>query len=79
MPHHAVTRIVTLSGGGLRAPQDRPKLPDRLIHTLLRLLSGYVLAHAEGHLASLQDSGLYWTVVRGIGRASCRERVCWIV
>ncbi|MCA0294810.1 MAG: SDR family oxidoreductase [Actinobacteria bacterium] len=65
MQRHGVHRLVTLSGGGLRAPQDQPKLPDRIIRTLLRLLSGHVLADAEGHLAVLQSSGLDWTVVRG--------------
>lgn len=65
MQKHGVRRLVTLSGGGLRAPQDRPKIPDRIIRTLLRVLSGHVLADAEGHLAVLRESGLDWTVVRG--------------
>ncbi len=65
MQKHGVTRLVTLSGGGLRAPLDRPKPPDRIIRAALRLLSGHVLADAEGHLAVLQSSGLDWTVVRG--------------
>ncbi|MCW5952752.1 MAG: SDR family oxidoreductase [Propionibacteriaceae bacterium] len=65
MKKHHVSRLVTLSGGGLRAPQDRPALPDRLIRTLLRFLSGHVLADAEGHLEVLTESGLEWTVVRG--------------
>ena len=65
MQRHGVSRLVTLSGGGLRAPQDRPKLPDRLIGTALKLMAGYVLADAEGHLAVLKESGLEWTVVRG--------------
>lgn len=64
MRRHGVRRLVTLSGGGLLAPEDRPKLPDRIIRTLLRLLSGHVLADAEGHLAVLQSSGLDWTAVR---------------
>jgi putative NADH-flavin reductase len=65
MQRHQVRRLVTLSGGGLRAPQDRPKLPDRIIRTLLKVLAGHVLADAEGHLAVLEQSGLDWTVVRG--------------
>lgn len=60
-----VARIVTLSGGGLRDPQDRPKVADRVIRVLLKLLSGHVLADAEGHLEVLRASGLDWTVVRG--------------
>lgn len=65
MQRAGLTRLVTLSGGGLRAPQDRPKLPDRVIRALLRLLAGHVLADAEGHLEVLRGSGLDWTVVRG--------------
>ncbi|WP_210506344.1 NAD(P)-dependent oxidoreductase [Naasia sp. SYSU D00057] len=64
MRHSGVRRLVTLSGGGLRAPQDRPKLPDRIMRLLLKALSGHVLADAEQHLRVLQSSGLDWTVVR---------------
>ena len=60
-----VRRIVSLSGGGLRDPHDRPKLPDQIIRTLLRLMAGHVLADAEAHLEVLKASGLDWTVVRG--------------
>jgi putative NADH-flavin reductase len=58
-------RIVTLSGGGLRAEGvDQPKLPDRVIRMLLKIMARKVLADAEGHLKVLQESGLDWTVVR---------------
>jgi len=65
MHRHGVSRLITLSGGGLRAEQDRPQLADRIIRGLLRLLAGHVLADAEGHLTVLHGSGLDWTVVRG--------------
>ncbi|MBB1513868.1 NAD(P)H-binding protein [Tessaracoccus sp. MC1627] len=65
MQRHGVTRLVTLSGGGLRAEQDQPRLADRAFRGLLKLMAGHVLADAEGHLAVLQGSGLDWTVVRG--------------
>lgn len=64
MAEEGVRRLVTLSGGGLRTSQDRPKLPDRIIRTLLGLMAGHVLADAEGHLEVLHGSGLDWTVVR---------------
>lgn len=61
-----VRRIVTLSGGGLRADgYDRPGAADRVIRLLLKSLAGHVLADAEGHLKVLQESDLDWTVVRG--------------
>lgn len=65
MTKHHVSRLVTLSGGGLSAAQDRPRFADRVIRTLLKLLSGQVLADAEAHLEVLKSSGLDWTVVRG--------------
>ncbi|TDN91628.1 SDR family oxidoreductase [Microbacterium sp. BK668] len=66
MQKHGVRRIVTLSGGGLRADDhDRPKAADRVIRFLLKTLSGHVLADAENHLEVLKASGLDWTVVRG--------------
>lgn len=65
MQRHGVTRIVTLSGGGLAAPLDRPGPADRIIRFLLKTLSGHVLVDAERHLAVLASSGLDWTVVRG--------------
>jgi putative NADH-flavin reductase len=65
MRSHGIRRLVTLSGGGLRAPLDQPKLPDRVIRLLLKTLAGHVLADAEGYLEVLEASGLDWTVVRG--------------
>ncbi|UOE43424.1 NAD(P)-dependent oxidoreductase [Agromyces larvae] len=65
MQRHGVRRLVTLSGGGLRADGDRPKAADRVMRGLLKLLAGHVLADAEGHLAVLEASDLDWTVVRG--------------
>jgi len=64
MKRHGVTRIVTLSIGGLHAEQDRPKTADKVIISVLKLMRGYVLADVEGHLAVLEESGLDWTVVR---------------
>lgn len=66
MARLGIDRIVTLSGGGLRAVgKDAPKPADRVIRALLRVLAGHVLADAEAHLDVLQASGLDWTVVRG--------------
>ena len=65
MARRGVKRIVTLSGGGLAAPLDRPGPADRIIKFLLKTLAGQVLADAEQHLRVLEASGLEWTVVRG--------------
>lgn len=66
MHAHGVTRIVTLSGGGLRAEGlDKPGAADTVIQLLLKTLASHVLLDAQGHLEVLQASGLDWTVVRG--------------
>jgi putative NADH-flavin reductase len=65
MQRLGIRRIVTLSGGGLHDPHDRPKGADRIITLLLRTFAAKVLADAEGHLHVLRHSDLDWTVVRG--------------
>jgi putative NADH-flavin reductase len=82
MQKHGVTRIVTLSGGGLPAPLDRPKPADKIIRVLLRVLSGHVLADAQKHLEVLEKTDLDWTVVRGPRLTEApgagRYRVGWV-
>lgn len=66
MKRAGITRVITLSGGGLPAEEhDQPKTADKIIKFLLQRLSPQVLADAESHLAVLRGSGLDWTVVRG--------------
>ncbi len=59
-----VTRIVSLSGGGVPAPPDRPKPADKAITFLLRTFAGAVLADGIAHARVLEGSGLEWTIVR---------------
>lgn len=82
MTARGVTRIVSLSGGGLPAPQDRPKLADKVIRFLLRRLSPQVLDDAIAHHGVLADSSVDWTIVRGPrlaeGSARGSYRVGWV-
>ena len=83
MEAQGLRRIVSLSGGGLPYPdKDQPKLPDRVIRLLLRVLSPTVIKDAEEHLRVLEESGLDWTVVRGPvltdAPLSGRYRVGWV-
>lgn len=65
MHAHGVKRLVSLTGAGVRAPQDRPKAFDHLIRGALVLLSGAVLRDAEVHAKEIEASGLDWVIVRG--------------
>lgn len=82
MDEHGVKRIISLSGGGLPAPQDKPAVADRVIRFLLRRLSPQVLDDAIGHHAVLAASDLDWTIVRGPrlteGQPRGTHRVGWV-
>lgn len=64
MRAHGVHRVVSLSGGGVPADGDRPRVADKTIRLLMRVVAKDVLADAVAHVQVLRDSGLDWTVVR---------------
>ena len=49
MKKHGVRRLVSLTGAGVRDPKDEPKLVDKIIDSLLKLLQRDVLEDAVGH------------------------------
>lgn len=65
MKQHGVKRIISLTGGGVRDPNDQPRGIDHVFGVLLRLFSANVLADAENHARVLRQSGLEWILVRG--------------
>ena len=65
MKRRGVERIVSLTGAGVKDPNDEPKLADKLIRFLLKTFAGKVLEDAKNHAEVLRKSGLQWTIVRG--------------
>ncbi len=65
MQQHRVQRLVSLTGAGIRDEKDEPKVMDRVMGVLLRLLSAEVLKDSENAVATFRNSGLDWTIVRG--------------
>ena len=66
MKQHGLTKIISLSGGGLPFPEkDQPKLPDKLIRFIMKLAVPKVLNDAVRHAEVLKNSGLDWVIVRG--------------
>ena len=64
MKAHGVARVVSLTGAGVRDPNDRPKLIDRLFGLLLATLARDVIRDAEAHAEVLRGSGLAYVIVR---------------
>ena len=82
MQKYGVKRIVSLTGAGVDAPQDKPKVMNHLIKFALKALSGHVLKDAEQHAEVLHKSGLDWVIVRGPrlteGPHTGKYRVGWV-
>ena len=64
MKKHGVGRLVSLTGAGVWDGRDRPKLFDRAIGSLLKLLQRDILEDAERHVEIIKKSGLDWVIVR---------------
>ncbi len=66
MEQHGVERLISLSGAGVPAPQDKPKLIDHVFRFLLNNFQKDVIEDAKAHVKLLeQHPNLQWTVVRG--------------
>jgi putative NADH-flavin reductase len=64
MNRHGVRRLVSLTGAGVRDPKDEPKLVDRVIGSLLKLVQRDLLEDSIGQARVIRESGLEWVIVR---------------
>jgi len=65
MQQHGVRRLISLTGAGVRDPQDQPKLVDKVFGFALGRLQPDLLRDSENQTKVIQGSDLDWTVVRG--------------
>jgi putative NADH-flavin reductase len=82
MEQSGIRRIISMTGGGVAAPPDQPKTPDKLIKLLMKLVAKKALEDGTNHAEVLQNSRLDWTVVRGPrltnGPLTHQYRVGWV-
>jgi putative NADH-flavin reductase len=82
MQKYGVSRFVSLTGAGVDAPDDQPKLINHVIKFALKAMSGKVLKDAENHAEVLRNSDIDWTIVRGPmlneGPHTGQYRVGWV-
>lgn len=64
MNEHGVRRLVSLTGAGVRDPKDDPKLVDRAIGALLKLLQRDLLEDSIRQARLIKESDLEWVIVR---------------
>lgn len=82
MKKYGVRRLVSLTGAGVDAPEDQPKLVNHIIKFALKTLAGAVLQDALGHVDVIKSSDLDWIIVRGPmlteGPRTNNYRVGWV-
>mgnify|MGYP001627357305 CR=1 FL=1 len=83
MEEAGVSRILSLSGGGLPYPEkDKPKFVDHLIRGIMKLVVPKILDDAIKHAQILRESGKSWVIVRGPrltdGAAKGIYRIGWV-
>ncbi len=82
MQKFGVKRLVSLTGAGVDAPQDRPRLFNHFIKFALKALSGQVLKDGEEHAQLIKESLLDWVIVRGPmlteGPFTGKYRIGWV-
>lgn len=64
MQKYGVRRLVSLTGAGVDAPQDKPKLVNHFIKFALKSLSGKALNDALQHAELIKNGDLDWVIVR---------------
>jgi len=64
MQKYNVRRLVSLTGAGVDAPEDKPKLMNHLIKFALKTLSGKVFKDALQHADLIRKSDVDWVIVR---------------
>jgi putative NADH-flavin reductase len=64
MQNHGVTRLLFLTGAGVRVDGDRPNVADRSIRGVMQLLQSPILDDGQTAVAAVTASALDWTVVR---------------
>jgi putative NADH-flavin reductase len=64
METHGLRRLIVSAGAGVSDPEDEPKLFNKLIGLLLKLISPHVYEDMKRSVAIVRASDLDWTVVR---------------
>ena len=61
-----VKRLISMTGAGVRAPEDNPGFVDRLFSLALNLTNKAVAEGAKRHARLIKESKLDWTIVRAL-------------
>jgi len=64
MKENNIRRIISLTGTGVRIPQDKPSFIDRILNYIIKVIDRDRIEDGVEHARVLENSGLDWTIVR---------------
>lgn len=64
MKQLGIQRIISLTGTGVRFPNDKPSLLDRILNVSIALIDPRRIQDGKKHIRVLAGSNLSWTVLR---------------
>jgi len=64
MKESGISRIISLTGTGVRIPGDRPSFIDKILNFVIKTVDPERIEDGIEHSKVLQVSGLNWTIVR---------------
>jgi putative NADH-flavin reductase len=64
MINQHITRIISLTGTGVRLPGDRVTAIDKILNTTIAIIDPDRIADGKEHVRLLQSTSLDWTIVR---------------
>ncbi len=64
MKKHKITRVLSLTGTGVRMPGDTPSLTDRVLNTGIKIIDPERIHDGIAHSDVLRDSDADWTILR---------------
>ena len=64
MKEHSITRIISLTGTGVRIPGDTPSVIDRILNFIIKKIDPERINDGKEHVEALQASELNWTILR---------------
>jgi putative NADH-flavin reductase len=74
MKAQGLTRVVSLTGTGVRFPDDRITVVDRVLNLSIRLIDPARIRDGVSHVEVLKQSGLDWTILRVLKLQNTRPR-----
>ena len=64
MRRHNITRLISLTGTGVRYDGDRPSLVDRIANAIIARIDPERIADGKAHAEYLAKTQLDWTIIR---------------